>query len=180
MYPFAVVLFFSIVPIILSVDHFLRKASEAADGKAKCEGKVTGKITSAVDCRKAIRAANAGTWVNNDMKGLFEQLRVNTRIAWFCSDLARNFLVSITSMSCVMFTSSYHRRNIMTKLCKSFLSNVTSCYIGIWSCLLYGVSSYSTWNRGDQWAKDPRRFHRGGYFFSGLDHAAELSWSSSE
>ena len=149
MYPFAVVLFFSIVPIILSVDHFLRKASEAADGKSKCEGKVTGKVTSAVDCRKAIRAVNAGTWVNNDMKGLFEQLRVNTRIAWFRSDLARNFLVSITSMSCVMFTSSYHLRNIMTKICKSFLSNITSCYIGIWSRLLYCVSSYSTWTRCD-------------------------------
>lgn len=93
-YPFSVVLFISIVPIILSVDHFLRVASQAAQGKAITESKVMGKVTSAVECRPAIRASNAGDWISSDMKDLFDQLRMATRNSWYRSDLARNFLVS--------------------------------------------------------------------------------------
>ena len=93
-YPFSVVLFISIVPIILSVDHFLRIASEAAQDKAITESKVMGKVTSAVECRPAIRASNAADWISNDMKDLFEQLRMATRNSWYRSDLARNFMVS--------------------------------------------------------------------------------------
>lgn len=91
-YPFSVVLFISIVPIILSVDHFLRIASEAAQDKAITESKVMGKVTSAVECRPAIRASNAADWISNDMKDLFEQLRMATRNSWLRSDLARNFM----------------------------------------------------------------------------------------
>jgi len=93
-YPFSVVLFISIVPIILSVDHFLRVASQAAQDKAITESKVMGKVTSAVECRPAIRASNAGHWISSDMKDLFEQLRMATRNSWLRSDLARNFMVS--------------------------------------------------------------------------------------
>jgi len=53
-----------------------------------------GKVTSAVECRPAIRASNASDWISNDMKDIFEQLRMATRNSWLRSDLARNFMVS--------------------------------------------------------------------------------------
>ena len=121
-YPFGIVLFISIVPIILSVDHFTRKASQAGLDKAITDAKVAGKIASAVECRKAIRASNAGDWVSTDMKDLFDQLRCQTRNSYFRSDLARNFLVS----SALFYIYSC----ILTNNCANFLTllDFVSCY----------------------------------------------------
>jgi len=92
LYPLAVVLFITIVPVVLSVDHFMREAREASAKKAQAEANVMGKISSAVECRKAIRACNAGSWVSDDVQDFFESLREASRDMFLRTNLAQTFV----------------------------------------------------------------------------------------
>jgi len=68
----AVYLFISLVPVILSVDYFDDRASRASGRKADTDAEFLGKVNSAVECRDAIRAANASEWVKKDMSELLD------------------------------------------------------------------------------------------------------------
>ena len=136
-YPFGIVLFISIVPIILSVDHFTRKASQAGLDKAITDAKVAGKIASAVECRKAIRASNAGDWVSTDMKDLFDQLRCQTKNSYFRSDLARNFLVSSALLNIHVYSLT------IARISSPFLTLFH--VIGIWRWFFHLACTHTSW-----------------------------------
>lgn len=92
LYPFAVTLFISFVPILLSVEYFEERASKAAHNAVKNDAAFAGKIGSAITCRKAIRACDASVYIENDL----EDRLVSTKNAHFSrflrSNLTRNFL----------------------------------------------------------------------------------------
>ena len=137
-YPFGIVLFISIVPIILSVDHFTRKASQAGLDKAITDARVAGKIASAVECRKAIRASNAGDWVSTDMKDLFDQLRCQTRNSYFRSDLARNFLVSSALLNIHVYSLT------IARISSPFLTLFH--VIRMWRWFFHLACTHTSWN----------------------------------
>lgn len=67
-YPPAIYLFISFVPIIFSVDYFEDRASRASAKRARADARFSGKVSSAVECRGAIRAGDASDFILKDMK----------------------------------------------------------------------------------------------------------------
>ncbi len=67
-YPPAVYLFISLVPIIFSVDYFEDRASRASAKRGRADAAFSGKVSSAVECRDAIRAGDASDFILKDMK----------------------------------------------------------------------------------------------------------------
>lgn len=89
-YPFAVVLFVSVVPVILSINAVVNYATRASLNKSVTDGKFLGKIGSAVECRPVIRVCNAGEYVENDTRPLREEARDAHFKAFFGSGLANS------------------------------------------------------------------------------------------
>ena len=69
-YPFAAILLISLVPIMLSIDHFA-KATTRDTRVAQADIKLASKISSVVACRPAVRSCNAGSWVEENVLPLF-------------------------------------------------------------------------------------------------------------
>uniref|UniRef100_A0A7S2PV72 ATP-dependent transporter ycf16 n=1 Tax=Skeletonema marinoi TaxID=267567 RepID=A0A7S2PV72_9STRA len=86
-YPPAVYLFISLVPLIFSVGYFDDRAGRASANKARMDAILSGKISSTVECRDAIRAADASEWIAGDMKDTLEK----TDNAHFSSFLRSGF-----------------------------------------------------------------------------------------
>ncbi len=74
-YPFSVVIFFTLVPIIMSVDYFENRAASASFLQSQADAKLMGKISSAIECRDSIRASNASEWVMDDFQEVFALTR---------------------------------------------------------------------------------------------------------
>ena len=91
-FPFAVILFVSLVPILLSVGYFEDKAGAASFKKSLVDAKFMGKTSSVIECRKAIRASNAIEWINNDMKEVVELTRKAHFSSFFRSQMVQNFV----------------------------------------------------------------------------------------
>ncbi|KAL7550896.1 hypothetical protein ACHAWF_014100 [Thalassiosira exigua] len=109
-YAFAAILFVSLIPVIVSVDFFTKRATAASNKKGHNDGNFMGKVASAVgrildisaqsqECsaftfslvRRAIRAGNAGTWVEDDMEDLLSSTYETHRASFFSSTLVENF-----------------------------------------------------------------------------------------
>jgi len=86
-YPPAVYLFISLVPLIFSVGYFDDRAGSASANKARMDAILSGKISSTVECRDAIRAADASEWIAGDMKDTLQK----TDNAHFSSFLRSGF-----------------------------------------------------------------------------------------
>merc|ERR1719410_780493 len=93
-YSFAAILFVSLIPIILSVDFFTERATKASDKKRQNDAHFMGKIASVAQCRKAIRAGNAGAWIEQDLEDLLSSSEETHRSAFFNSALVQNFTES--------------------------------------------------------------------------------------
>jgi ABC-type transport system involved in cytochrome bd biosynthesis fused ATPase/permease subunit len=93
-YAFAAILFVSLIPVIVSVDFFTKRATAASNKKGHNDGHFMGKVASAVECRRAIRAGNAGTWVEDDMEDLLSSTYETHRASFFSSTLVENFTQS--------------------------------------------------------------------------------------
>ncbi|KAL7554078.1 hypothetical protein ACHAWF_017460 [Thalassiosira exigua] len=91
-YPFAVILFISLIPVILSVEYFQDRSTRAADKATQFDAKFTGKISSAVQCRNAIRAGDAGDWVNSDMQDVLADVKKSHFLKFFRAQLVQNFV----------------------------------------------------------------------------------------
>ena len=91
-FPFAVILFVSLVPILLSVGYFEDKAGVASFKRGEVDAKFMGKMSSTIECRKAIRASNAIEWIIDDMKEVVELTRKAHFSSFFRSQLIQNFL----------------------------------------------------------------------------------------
>jgi ABC-type bacteriocin/lantibiotic exporter with double-glycine peptidase domain len=91
-YPFAVILFLSLVPIILSVEYFEDRASKAASAAVKNDAAFAGKIGSAITCRKAIRAYDAGEYIKSDMEALLLSTQNTHFSKFFRAILTHNFM----------------------------------------------------------------------------------------
>lgn len=68
----AVYLFISLMPIIFSVDYFEDRASRASAKRARTDAIFSGKVSSAVECRDAIRAGDASDFILKDMKEMLD------------------------------------------------------------------------------------------------------------
>lgn len=90
-YSFAAILFVSLIPVIISVDYFTKRATTASSVRGQNDAYFMGKIASAVECRRAIRAGNAGTWVQEDLEDLLCSTRNTHRASFFSSALVENF-----------------------------------------------------------------------------------------
>ena len=88
----AVYLFISLVPVIFSVGYFEDRANKASAGRARMDAQLSGKVASAVECRDAIRAANAGGWVKDDMKEIMEKTDQSHFATFFRSSLTSSFI----------------------------------------------------------------------------------------
>lgn len=91
-FPFAVILFVSFVPILLSVGYFEDKAGLASFKKSQADAKFMGKISSTIECRKAIRASNATEWITEDLEEVVEHTRRSHFSSFFRSMLVQNFI----------------------------------------------------------------------------------------
>jgi hypothetical protein len=60
------------VPVVLSIDYFTRRATTASMKVAVADAKMAGKIGSVVECRPAIRSCNAGSWIERDLQPVLE------------------------------------------------------------------------------------------------------------
>ncbi|KAL7549513.1 hypothetical protein ACHAWF_014128 [Thalassiosira exigua] len=90
-YPFACILFVSLLPVMLSIDYFTKRASYASNMRAENDGQLMGKLASAVECRKAIRAGNAGSWVREDLQEILLSTKDTHRSSFLKSTLVQNF-----------------------------------------------------------------------------------------
>ncbi|KAL7549891.1 hypothetical protein ACHAWF_013141 [Thalassiosira exigua] len=90
-YSFAAILFVSLIPVIISVDYFTKRATTASSVRGQNDAYFMGKIASAVECRMAIRAGNAGAWVQEDLEDLLCSTRNTHRASFFSSALVENF-----------------------------------------------------------------------------------------
>ena len=92
LYPLAVIIFISLVPVILSVDYFEARASKVAHKAVKNDAAFAGKIASAITCRKAIRACDASDYIKNDMEDLLASTKNTHFSRFFRSILTENFV----------------------------------------------------------------------------------------
>ena len=91
-YPLAVVIFISLVPVMLSVDFFESRASKAAHKSVMNDAAFAGKVGSAITCRKAIRACDASDYIKNDMEDLLVSTKNSHFSKFFRAVLTENFL----------------------------------------------------------------------------------------
>mmetsp|Transcript_27452 Transcript_27452/g.44630 ORF Transcript_27452/g.44630 Transcript_27452/m.44630 type:complete len:303 (-) Transcript_27452:958-1866(-) len=91
-FPFAVILFISLVPILLSVGYFEDRAGRASFLKSQADAKFMGKISSTIECRKAIRASNAVEWISDDLQEVVKLTRSSHFSSFFRSQLVQNFI----------------------------------------------------------------------------------------
>lgn len=101
-YPPAVYLFISLVPVIASVDYFDDRASRASGRKADTDAEFLGKVNSAVECRDAIRAANASEWVKKDMSELLDTTDKAHFTSFVRSGLSQSYTEIVSSIFTVM------------------------------------------------------------------------------
>ena len=74
-YPFALVIFISLVPIVAAADYFENKASKISIKSSVVDGKFMGKISSVITCRKAVRACDAGDWVSDYLQDVMDYVK---------------------------------------------------------------------------------------------------------
>jgi len=91
-YPFAVILFISLLPIMMSIEYFDDRATLASSKKTNADAKLMSKITSSVECRKAIRMSNSVEWIANDMEKTLEFIKITHFESFFRSSLVLNFI----------------------------------------------------------------------------------------
>lgn len=91
-YPLAVVIFISLVPVMLSVDFFESRASKAAHKSVMNDAAFAGKVGSAITCRKAIRACDASDYIKNDMEDVLVSTKNSHFSKFFRAVLTENFL----------------------------------------------------------------------------------------
>mmetsp|Transcript_16409 Transcript_16409/g.24367 ORF Transcript_16409/g.24367 Transcript_16409/m.24367 type:complete len:644 (+) Transcript_16409:444-2375(+) len=91
-YPPAVYLFISLVPILFSVDYFEDRANRASAKRAKTDGIFSGKVASAVECRDAIRAADASDWIITDMEENLDMTDKTHFASFFRSSLSEGYI----------------------------------------------------------------------------------------
>jgi ABC-type multidrug transport system fused ATPase/permease subunit len=101
-YPPAVYIFISLLPVILSVEYFEDRASRASAKKTETDAMLSGKVNSAVDCRDAIRAANASEWIAKDMKDLLDATDRTHFASFFRSGLSGNFIEIVSAIYTVL------------------------------------------------------------------------------
>lgn len=89
--PFASILFISFLPVVVSIDYFTDTASIANHKRAVTDGIFMGKLSSAVECRSAIRVGNAAGFIEQDMKQLLSDVQSTHRSGFFRSTLVENF-----------------------------------------------------------------------------------------
>mmetsp|Transcript_3638 Transcript_3638/g.5368 ORF Transcript_3638/g.5368 Transcript_3638/m.5368 type:complete len:903 (+) Transcript_3638:172-2880(+) len=99
-YPPAVYLFISLVPLIFSVGYFDDRAGRASANKARMDAILSGKISSTVECRDAIRAADASEWIAGDMKDTLKK----TDNAHFSSFLRSGFGQNYLEVMAAIYT----------------------------------------------------------------------------
>ena len=97
-FPFALVIFFGMVPTFFAADYFEIKAAKAAYKSVLCDSTFSGKIGSVIKCLKSIRACDAGDWVGTDTDALFGGVARSHFGKFFWSSLVEQYMIG---MGCV-------------------------------------------------------------------------------
>merc|ERR1719188_2257558 len=77
--PFASVLFVSLIPVMLSVDYFEKRAIWASVRMALADGKFAGLISSAIECKPVIRVCDAASWILTRFTDLLKDVDIAHR-----------------------------------------------------------------------------------------------------
>ena len=86
-FPFALVIFFGMLPTFFAADYFEIKAAKAAYKSVLCDSTFSGKIQSVIKCIKSIRACDASDWVASDTDALFGDVTKSHFGKFFSSSL---------------------------------------------------------------------------------------------
>lgn len=88
-YPFGAILFISLGPVVLSFTYFTDKAQLESNRQSALDAVFAGRLTSIVQCRPAIRACDASTWIQETSTELMKDVKKAHRSNFFSSSFVR-------------------------------------------------------------------------------------------
>lgn len=97
-YPFAAVIFISLVPVVLSLRFLDNSQTNAAFGMVNADAAFSGKIVNIVECRSAIRTCNAGNWVESTSQELLKRTKLAHLKNYSVTALVMNLFTACTSL----------------------------------------------------------------------------------
>ncbi len=95
-FPLAVIIFFSIIPIMFSIDYFELRAAKAALRAVIGDTTFMGKIGSVIKCLPAIRVCDAGNWITKDMDSVFRNTKKCHFDKFFDSAFMQYYMVGMS------------------------------------------------------------------------------------
>lgn len=97
-YPFAAVIFISLIPVVLSLRSLDNAQTKAAFDNVNADAAFGGKIVNIVECRSAIRTCNAGNWVESTSQELLKQTKLAHLKNFSITLLVANLFMASTSL----------------------------------------------------------------------------------
>lgn len=95
-FPLAVIIFFSIMPIMFSIDYFELRATKAGLRAVIGDTTFMGKIGSVIKCLPAIRVCDAGNWITKDMDSVFRNTKKCHFDKFFDSAFMQYYMVGMS------------------------------------------------------------------------------------
>ena len=95
-FPLAVIIFFSIMPILFSIDYFELRAAKAGLRAVIGDTTFMGRIGSVIKCLPAIRVCDAGNWITLDMDSVFKNTKKYHFDKFFDSSLMQYYMVGMS------------------------------------------------------------------------------------
>jgi len=86
-------MFFSVLPVMFSVDSLTQWATSTSKIASKQEGNVATKFANIVECLPVIRSSNSGSWIKQRMDAPLRALTHNRRSSNFISSLVQAYFL---------------------------------------------------------------------------------------
>ena len=97
-YPFAAVIFISLVPVVLSLRSLENAQTKAACDMVDTDAAFSGKIVNIVECRSAIRTCNAGNWVESTSQEMLKETKLTHLKNFSVTLLVSNLFMASTQL----------------------------------------------------------------------------------